>query len=172
MIGHPTRRVLLLAGCGRDSRTACDRRGRPAAHLLRRRGWRPLKPGHRDLRRRNASTGLYRRRNVTIDYLLRSVDLSSEALTEAIAAQIGRGGEVIVAYGPERTLKSAVAATRSIPIVMAAIDYDPLAKGYIARTRRRSRRNERLRRSRSSSSAAATRSQRVSSPASPGPAAI
>ena len=104
-------------------------------------------------------------RNVTIDYLLRSVDLSSEALTEAIAAQIGRGGEVIVAYGPERTLKSAVAATRSIPIVMAAIDYDPLAKGYIARTRRRSRRNERLRRSRSSSSAAATRSQRVSSPA-------
>jgi hypothetical protein len=165
MIGHPTRRVLLLAGCGRDSRTACDRRGRPAAHLLRRRGWRPLKPGHRDLRRRNASTGLYRRRNVTIDYLLRSVDLSSEALTEAIAAQIGRGGEVIVAYGPERTLKSAVAATRSIPIVMAAIDYDPLAKGYIARTRRRSRRNERLRRSRSSSSAAATRSQRVSSPA-------
>jgi len=38
---------------------------------------------------------------------------------------------VIIAYGPERTLKAAVAATRDVPIVMAAVDYDPLAKGYI-----------------------------------------
>jgi putative tryptophan/tyrosine transport system substrate-binding protein len=53
-------------------------------------------------------------------------------LTEAIAAQIARGAQVIIAYGPERTLKAAVAATRDVPIVMAAVDYDPLAKGYIA----------------------------------------
>jgi putative ABC transport system substrate-binding protein len=70
-------------------------------------------------------------RNIAIDYLLRSVDLTPEALTEAIAAQISRGTQVIIAYGPERTLKAAVAATREVPIVMAAVDYDPLAKGYI-----------------------------------------
>jgi putative tryptophan/tyrosine transport system substrate-binding protein len=70
--------------------------------------------------------------NIVIDYLLRSVDLTSDALTEAIAAQIARGARVIIAYGPERTLKAAVAATRDVPIVMAAVDYDPLAKGYIA----------------------------------------
>jgi putative tryptophan/tyrosine transport system substrate-binding protein len=70
-------------------------------------------------------------RNIAIDYLLRSVDLTPETLTEAIAAQIARGAQVIIAYGPERTLKAAVAATRDVPIVMAAVDYDPLAKGYI-----------------------------------------
>jgi putative ABC transport system substrate-binding protein len=70
--------------------------------------------------------------NIVIDYLLRSVDLTPEALTEAIAAQIARGAQVIIAYGPERTLKAAVAATRDVPIVMAAVDYDPLTKGYIA----------------------------------------
>jgi putative ABC transport system substrate-binding protein len=71
-------------------------------------------------------------RSIAIDYLLRSVDLTPEALTEAIAAQIARGAQVIIAYGPERTLKAAIAATRDVPIVMAAVDYDPLAKGYIA----------------------------------------
>ena len=70
--------------------------------------------------------------SIAIDYLLRSIDLTPEALTEAIAAQIARGAQVIIAYGPERTLKAAVAATRDVPIVMAAVDYDPLAKGYIA----------------------------------------
>jgi putative ABC transport system substrate-binding protein len=71
-------------------------------------------------------------RNLAIDYLLRSVDLTPEALTEAISVQIARGAEVLISFGPERTLKAAVAATRSVPIVMVAIDYDPLAKGYIA----------------------------------------
>jgi putative ABC transport system substrate-binding protein len=71
-------------------------------------------------------------RNIAIDYIWRSVELSPPALTEAIAAALGRGAEVIIAYGPERTLAAAIAATHTIPIVMVAIDYDPLAKGYIA----------------------------------------
>jgi putative tryptophan/tyrosine transport system substrate-binding protein len=71
-------------------------------------------------------------RNIALDYLLRSVDLTPEALAEAITGRIGQGSEVIIAYGPERTLKAAVAATHTIPIVMVAVDYDPLAKRYIA----------------------------------------
>src|SRR5262249_53382117 len=36
-----------------------------------------------------------------------------------------------LAIGPEIGLKSALAVTRTLPIVMIAIDYDPLARGYI-----------------------------------------
>jgi ABC-type uncharacterized transport system substrate-binding protein len=39
--------------------------------------------------------------------------------------------DVILAIGPEVALKSAVAVTRTVPIVMTAIDYDPLARGYV-----------------------------------------
>jgi putative ABC transport system substrate-binding protein len=45
--------------------------------------------------------------------------------------------DVIVAIGPEIALKSALAATPTLPIVMIAIDYDPLARGYCSRTRPR-----------------------------------
>ena len=37
----------------------------------------------------------------------------------------------MVASGPEVTLKWAIAATSTLPIVMVAFDYDPLALGYI-----------------------------------------
>ena len=132
MMGHPTRRILLLAGAVAIAtlRAIADDAPRRISFVAGA-GARsnPNIATFEDEMRRLGYTDA---RDITIDYLLRSVDLSSQALTEAIAAQIGRGAEVIVAYGPERTLKSAVAATRSIPIVMAAIDYDPLAKGYIA----------------------------------------
>jgi ABC-type uncharacterized transport system substrate-binding protein len=44
---------------------------------------------------------------------------------------VERKPDVIVAFGPEDALKSAVAATKTIPIVMAAIDCDPFALGYV-----------------------------------------
>jgi putative ABC transport system substrate-binding protein len=43
-----------------------------------------------------------------------------------------RNMDIIVALGPEPALKAALAATSTIPIVMVAIDYDPLALGYVA----------------------------------------
>ena len=43
-----------------------------------------------------------------------------------------RNMDIIVALGPEPALKAARAATSTIPIVMVAIDYDPLALGYVA----------------------------------------
>ena len=39
--------------------------------------------------------------------------------------------DIIIAIGPEIALKSALAATRTLPIVMVAIDYDPFARGYV-----------------------------------------
>jgi putative ABC transport system substrate-binding protein len=46
----------------------------------------------------------------------------------AIAA---RKVDIILALGPEIALKSALAVAGSLPIVMIAIDYDPLARGYV-----------------------------------------
>jgi putative ABC transport system substrate-binding protein len=39
--------------------------------------------------------------------------------------------DVILAIGPEIGLKSALAVTRTLPVVMIAIDYDPIARGYV-----------------------------------------
>jgi putative ABC transport system substrate-binding protein len=44
---------------------------------------------------------------------------------------VERKPDVIIAFGPEDALKAATAATKTIPIVMAAIDYDPFALGYV-----------------------------------------
>jgi putative ABC transport system substrate-binding protein len=40
--------------------------------------------------------------------------------------------DIILSFGSEASLKAAVAATKTIPIVMVAIDYDPIARGYVA----------------------------------------
>src|SRR5262245_64985064 len=40
--------------------------------------------------------------------------------------------DVIVVHGPEATLRAARGATATIPIVMMAGDYDPIALGYVA----------------------------------------
>src|SRR5215471_19842403 len=42
--------------------------------------------------------------------------------------------DILLATGPEIALKSALAATRMLPIVMIAIDFDPFARGYAPRT--------------------------------------
>ena len=44
---------------------------------------------------------------------------------------VARKMDILVAPGPEIALQSALAATDSLPIVMVAIDYDPIARGYV-----------------------------------------
>jgi putative ABC transport system substrate-binding protein len=38
----------------------------------------------------------------------------------------------VVAFGPELPLKAAVAASQTVPIVMIAINFDPMAAGYVS----------------------------------------
>jgi putative ABC transport system substrate-binding protein len=45
---------------------------------------------------------------------------------------VSRHADIILAGGPEIVLKSAVSATKTVPIVMVAVDYDPLALGYVS----------------------------------------
>ena len=40
--------------------------------------------------------------------------------------------DVLVAFGPEIALKAAVAASQSVPIVMIAVNFDPVAGGYVS----------------------------------------
>jgi len=42
-----------------------------------------------------------------------------------------RGLDIVFASGPEIALKSAVAAAGPLPIVMVAVDFDPLVRGYV-----------------------------------------
>jgi ABC-type uncharacterized transport system substrate-binding protein len=44
---------------------------------------------------------------------------------------VQRHVNIIIALGPELALKSAIAATSKLSIVMVAIDYDPFALGYV-----------------------------------------
>jgi putative ABC transport system substrate-binding protein len=69
-------------------------------------------------------------RNLTIDFVQ---DTDVGRLAAATAELAGRGFDVMV-IGPDAALKAAFTATaaRSTPIVFRAVDYDPLAKGYIA----------------------------------------
>ncbi len=39
--------------------------------------------------------------------------------------------DLIVASGPEASLQAVVGASRAIPVVMMAINFDPIARGYV-----------------------------------------
>ena len=51
-------------------------------------------------------------------------------IPEAVAELLRRKVDIIVAPY-ESTVKSAIAATATVPVVMLAVDYDPLALGYV-----------------------------------------
>jgi putative tryptophan/tyrosine transport system substrate-binding protein len=56
---------------------------------------------------------------------------TSEAF--AAAADLIRSKvDVVVAFGPEIVLKAAVKASQTIPIVMIAVNFDPVATGYVS----------------------------------------
>src|SRR6516162_10199432 len=44
---------------------------------------------------------------------------------------VARKVDIMLATGPEIALRSARAATQTLPLVMLAIEYDPIARGYV-----------------------------------------
>jgi hypothetical protein len=69
-------------------------------------------------------------RNLQTDYL--QLDADPDRFRAMTAELVNRGVDLIRASGTEIVLKTAIAVTRTVPIVMVATDYDPLALGYIA----------------------------------------
>jgi len=39
--------------------------------------------------------------------------------------------DIFVAVGPEIALQTVIAANRAVPIVMIAVNFDPIARGYV-----------------------------------------
>ena len=68
--------------------------------------------------------------NLTIEFI--QVDLQDDTIHAAITKIVSSDVDIIITGGNEFIVKAALAATKVIPIVIAAIDYDPLALGYVA----------------------------------------
>src|SRR6266550_9093494 len=78
--------------------------------------------------RRMGELGYQEGKNFSFDFLQAASADEYEVLYRKLVAN---APDVILAIGPEIALKSALAATRTLPIVMVAIDYDPFARGYV-----------------------------------------
>ena len=73
--------------------------------------------------------GFIEGQNLVVDFL--SLEGKFERLPAAMAELVKRKVDVIVAPGLEVTLKAAMQATDTIPVVMVAINFDPLLLGYV-----------------------------------------
>src|SRR5262249_4918206 len=78
--------------------------------------------------RRMAELGYEEGKNFVFDFVPAANEEEYETGYRPLAA---REPDIILATGPEIALKSALAATRTLPVVMVAIDYDPFARGYV-----------------------------------------
>jgi putative ABC transport system substrate-binding protein len=68
-------------------------------------------------------------RNIAIEF--RSAEGKPERFPELMSDLVRAGVDVILPVGPEGSLRAAQEATTGIPIVVVAIDYDPIALGYV-----------------------------------------
>jgi putative ABC transport system substrate-binding protein len=85
-------------------------------------------PFWRAFEQRMNELGYQEGKNYRFEYLaVPDIDRYESGYREVAA----RGLDVIIASGPEIALKSAIASSNTIPIVMVAIDYDPFARGYV-----------------------------------------
>jgi len=67
-------------------------------------------------------------KNLVIDF---QTPKGSRDLSEIAASFVRQNVDVILAGGPEANLKAARQATSTIPIVMVALNYDPVGKGHV-----------------------------------------
>ena len=78
--------------------------------------------------RRMAELGYQEGKNFAFDFVQIP---NSEAWNAGYRELVARKPDIILALGPEISLKSALAASEKLPIVMVAVDYDPIARGYV-----------------------------------------
>src|SRR5262249_34810794 len=84
--------------------------------------WAPIEQGLREL-------GYVEGQNLAIEYI--NLNGRIDGIGDAMQELVRRKVDVIVSLGNEIALKSALAATRTLPIVMVALDFDPFALGYV-----------------------------------------
>src|SRR5215469_8309945 len=88
-------------------------------------------PEHVAFEDRLRELGYVEGRNLTIDFVQ---DDHLDRLVAAVGEFVRRNVDVLVIGGQDAVLKAAIAATatRPTPVVFRAVDFDPLAEGYIA----------------------------------------
>jgi putative ABC transport system substrate-binding protein len=67
--------------------------------------------------------------NLTIDH--RPSEQDSSAMQQQAIEMVRANADVLVAVGSEPALRACVEATRTLPIVFVANNYDPIARGYV-----------------------------------------
>jgi putative ABC transport system substrate-binding protein len=88
-------------------------------------------PEHAAFEERLRELGYVEGRNLTIDFVQEN---DPDRLAVTVGEFARRGVDIIVTGGQDAALKAAITATagRATPVVFRAVDFDPLAKGYIA----------------------------------------
>jgi putative ABC transport system substrate-binding protein len=88
-------------------------------------------PEHAAFEERLRELGYVEGHNLTIDFVQ---DNDPDRLAAAVGEYARRGVDVIVTGGQDAALTAAITATASgaTPVVFRAVDFDPLANGYIA----------------------------------------
>src|SRR5260221_3148659 len=86
-------------------------------------------PVYANFRKRMAELGYQEGRNFTFDYIQTPDVEGYERNYRELAA---RKVDVFLAVGTELALRAAVLAAEGKPIVLLAIDFDPVARGYVA----------------------------------------
>ena len=74
-------------------------------------------------------SGFSEGQNLTIEVVREDQD--AQRLFAATADLVRSNVELLVVTGSEINLQAAIAASRTIPIVMLAINFDPIARGYV-----------------------------------------
>jgi putative ABC transport system substrate-binding protein len=92
----------------------------------------PISPGppFQAFKQRLQELGYVEGQNLVLE--VRAAEGKFERLPSLAAELVRRHVDMLVAIGPEATLRAARGATDTIPIVMSARDYDPIALGYVA----------------------------------------
>jgi len=87
------------------------------------------KIGYQTLSAELQKLGFMQGKNLQLDYLRtdRGMELAVAAARELVSAK----ANVIVATGPEISLRAAFAPNSGLPIVILAFNYDPIARGYV-----------------------------------------
>jgi len=86
-------------------------------------------PHYRNFLRRMAELGYQEGRNFTFEYIQAPNGEAYERDYREVAA---RNVDVFLAVGNERALRAALLAAERKPIAFLAVDFDPLARGYVA----------------------------------------
>jgi ABC-type uncharacterized transport system substrate-binding protein len=85
-------------------------------------------PIYQAFRLRMAELGYHAGSNFSFEYVQAP---SVEAYPESYAALVARKPDIILSAGNEPALRAAQSVAGALPIVLLAIDFDPLAKGYV-----------------------------------------